>query len=70
MNTCLVGYGRVGKVTALALSRDYNVNVVVFDASGQRVNEARRKGLEAFLTDASNPGMSSRIAAECDVVAV
>ena len=40
MNTCLVGYGRVGKVTALALSRDYNVNVVVFDASGQRVNEA------------------------------
>ena len=30
----------------------------------------RRKGLEAFLADVSNPGMSSRIAAECDVVAV
>lgn len=70
LDTCLIGYGRVGKVTALVLSRDYNVDVVVFDASGQRVNEARRRGLEARLADVSNPGVTSRIAAECDVVAV
>ena len=64
MYACLIGYGRVGKVTASILTRDYNVDLLVFDASGHRVKEARQRGLEARLADVSNPSVVARIAAD------
>ena len=68
MYACLIGYGRVGEVTASILTSDYNVDLLVFDASGHRVKEARERGLEARLADVSNPSVAARIAAECDIV--
>lgn len=70
MEICLIGYGRVGAVTAQLLVQEYGLDPMVFDSSGHRVEEAKRRGLRASLVDASNPAFASRIAAECSIAAV
>jgi lysine 6-dehydrogenase len=65
---CLVGYGRVGRVTALSL-RKARVDVIVYDSSGGRVSLAKRDGFEAHLADSTNKHIVSQIASTCDVIA-
>ena len=65
---CVVGFGRIGVVTATLLRR-MSFAVTVFDTSERRVEEARRRGLDAHLVDVTSSAGAARVAAECDVVA-
>lgn len=67
-NTCLLGFGRIGEVTAQFL-RESGLAPIVFDASGERVRRAERLGFEAHLADVSEVSAAERVAAECDLVA-
>jgi saccharopine dehydrogenase-like NADP-dependent oxidoreductase len=64
---CLVGYGRVGSVTAARL-KEKGFEVVVYDGSGGRVEAARAAGFEAYLADAAGKA-SERIASSCGIIA-
>jgi lysine 6-dehydrogenase len=66
---CLVGYGRVGRVTAAEAARR-GYSVTVYDSSRANVEAARSAGYEARLADASSSRVAEEIAAGCDVVAV
>jgi len=63
---CVVGFGRVGEVTAAELS-SMGVDVSVYDASISRVRAARELGFDSHLVDVI--GAASRIAHDCDVAA-
>ncbi len=65
---CLLGFGRIGEMTAQFL-RESGLAPVVFDASGERVRRAERLGFEAHLADVSESSAAERVAAECDIVA-
>ena len=65
---CVVGYGRVGRVTASAL-REMGHGVLVFDASARNVEEARRAGFEAELADVESKTGAMEVASRCSVIA-
>ncbi len=68
MSVCLVGFGRIGRVTARLL-RERGVEVVVYDASERALRLARSLGFEAHLADASSPRVAGRLASYCDAIA-
>ncbi len=65
---CLVGYGRVGRVTAAELRRR-GYRVEVYDASRSNVELARSAGFVAHLADVSSKRVAEGISSACDVVA-
>lgn len=65
---CVVGFGRVGSVTADIL-RDEGFEVLVYDSSMQRVEEAKSLGFKAYLSDAASASSARIIASNCEVVA-
>ncbi|MET1101869.1 MAG: saccharopine dehydrogenase C-terminal domain-containing protein [Pyrodictiaceae archaeon] len=64
---CVVGYGRVGSLTAEFVSKHYDITV--YDTSDRAVERARRRGFEAHLSDTTSNTVVSKIASHCDVVA-
>jgi len=67
-HACLVGYGRIGRVTAAELRRR-GYRVEVYDANRSNVEQARMDGFEAHLADVSSSRVAGEVAARCDVVA-
>ncbi|BEP18239.1 hypothetical protein PYJP_15910 [Pyrofollis japonicus] len=65
---CLIGFGRVGEITAEIL-RENSMDPIIYDASGERVRNAERKGFEAHLIDITEFSAATRIAATCDIAA-
>ena len=65
---CLLGFGRIGEMTAQFL-RESGLAPVIFDASGERVRRAESLGFEAHLADVSESSAAETIAAECDITA-
>ena len=67
MAVCLVGYGRIGRVTARILA-EKRFQPIVYDSSGYRVELARRDGFESHLADSTNPHVARQIASSCEVI--
>ncbi len=65
---CIIGFGRIGSVTARLL-KQRGIRVRVYDVSERHVEAARREGFEARLVDITSEAAAARIAAECDVAA-
>jgi saccharopine dehydrogenase-like NADP-dependent oxidoreductase len=64
---CVVGYGRVGSVTAILLRRQ-GVKVKVFDASSKAIEKAKRLGFDATLANVLNRSSAREIVSNCDVI--
>ena len=67
-DACVVGYGRIGRVTARLLS-GRGLRVRVYEASRRRVVEARGDGFDAVLSDVSSERAAREAAESCRVVA-
>ncbi len=65
---CVTGFGRVGSVTADIL-RSEGFEVLVYDSSMRRVEEAKSLGFKAYLTDATSASSAKIIASNCEVIA-
>ncbi|ABM79978.1 saccharopine dehydrogenase family protein [Hyperthermus butylicus] len=67
MVICLVGYGRIGRITARILA-EKGFPPIVYDSSRYRVELARRDGFESHLADSTNPHVASHIASSCEAI--
>ncbi|MET1128335.1 MAG: saccharopine dehydrogenase C-terminal domain-containing protein [Thermoproteota archaeon] len=65
---CLVGFGRVGSLTAQLLV-ELGHTVVAYDSSSSRREEAESLGIEYHLASAINERLAARLASECDAIA-
>lgn len=65
---CLVGYGRVGRVTGRELRRR-GYEVQVYDANRANVLRAREEGFPATLADVASSRAARDIASSCSAVA-